>query len=239
MPTKPPQQQTTAEWLAEWQVRDTAIRVAGERTVKPPSNKDQKTYAITPAGTHVARCVQIIDQGTQEVNYEGKVKNQAKIFILYELPLKMDQFEDKDGNMKELPFAAVKTYTNSLYEQSALYKHLSAWLGQPFVEEPESFSYSQIMSRPCMVTVVHNTVKDKTYANIASVTALPDGMECPDQINPSIFLDLDDFDKQVFDNLSERMQDKIALSPEYQSLPHLQSKEGQARLDDGFDDIPF
>jgi len=64
-------------------------------------------------------------------------------------------------------------------------------------------------------------------------------MECPDQINPSIFLDLDDFDKQVFDNLSERMQDKIALSPEYQSLPHLQSKEGQARLDDGFDDIPF
>lgn len=217
--------------------------------MKPPI-QDKKTYPITPSGTHIGRCVQIIDQGTQEVIYKNVSKLQAKIFILYELPLKLDKFIDREGNEKEMPFAAVKTYTNSLYEQSALYAHLTGWLGQSFVDDIDAFSYSDIMSKPCMITIVHNRGDDgNTYANIASVTALPDGMECPPQINPSIFFDLSHFDQNVYDNLSQKMQDKIAKSPEYYvaiggSDPVLGPKNttsGIAETPGGIstDDIPF
>ena len=77
-------------------------------------------------------------------------------------------------------------------------------------------------------------------------------MECPAAVNEAMILDLDNFSQEVFDNLSERMQDTIKQSQEYQSLntappiandssqepgPNSQSMRNETDFED--DDIPF
>ena len=253
---KRPEDQTTEEWLAHWQARDDEIRANESRDsgedmkIKKDEGGGSVEFNITPSGTHIARCVRVIDMGTQKTTWQGNEKLQAKIFVLYELPNAMNKFTDSEGNEKILPFAAVKSYTNSLYEKSALYQHLHSWLGSEFVDDPESFDFSQIIGKPCMISVVHDTGNDgKTYASISSVSAMPEGMECPKQINPSIMFDINDFDQKVFDDMSENMQNKIKSSPEYQQRgmngnyqpPQSENpgSETQKPADSGFDDIPF
>ena len=38
-------------------------------------------YKPAPAGNHIARCVQVIDLGTQVVEYQGESKQQHKVGI--------------------------------------------------------------------------------------------------------------------------------------------------------------
>jgi hypothetical protein len=40
--------------------------------------------------------------------------------------------------------------------------------------------------------------------------------------NPQIFFTLEDFNQDIFDQLSEKKQEKIKASPEYQKLQELQ-----------------
>jgi len=177
-------------------------------------------FKLTPAGTHVARCVRVIDMGTQTTTGMYGEKHQRKLFVLYELPNTKDVFTDKDGNEKELPFSAVKSYTNSTFEKSALYQHLQAWFGEEFTDNPNGFEVDRMVGTPCLITIVHKTNEKngERYANIAGVTALPEGMECPPQINPSVLFDLDAFDQGVFDSFSDRMKAKISSSPEFKVL---------------------
>jgi len=177
-------------------------------------------FKLTPAGTHVARCVRVIDMGTQHTSGIYGEKHQRKLFVLYELPTTKDVFTDKDGNEKILPFSAVKSYTNSTYEKSALYQHLAAWFGDEFTNDPEGFEIDRMVGTPCMISVVHksNEKTGERYANIAAITAMPEGMECPPQVNPSVLFDLDNFDQGVFDSFSDRMKAKIQSSPEFKVI---------------------
>jgi len=114
----------------------------------------------------------------------------------------------------------VKSYTNSTYEKSALYQHLAAWFGDEFTNDPDNFEIDRMVGAPCMISVVHKTNEksNERYANIAAITALPQGMECPPQVNPSVLFDLEAFDQGVFDSFSDRMKAKIQSSPEFKVL---------------------
>jgi hypothetical protein len=45
--------------------------------------------------------------------------------------------------------------------------------------------------------------------------ALPKGMECPPQVNPSILFSLDEYDQSIFDSIPKGIQAIIEKSPEY------------------------
>jgi len=186
-----------------------------------------------PAGNHVARCIGLIDLGTQEYTFAGKPKRSRKVLVKWELPNERKVFSEEKG---EQAHVLSKEYTMSLSEKANLTKDLQSWRGKPFTEqELDGFDLKTILGVACLLMVIHN---EKGYAEIASVAALPKGMTVPAQENPSEYLSLDSFDKTIFDSLPDYQKDKIKASPEYKNLG---SPETPSWSDMGeeVDDIPF
>jgi hypothetical protein len=122
------------------------------------------SFEPAPAGTHLARCVRLIDLGTQHNEKFGNTKHQVLVF--WELPTELDG---------EAPFIVWRRYTCSIHDKAILGKHLASWRGRPFDPlELEGFELKNIVGKPCMITVVHNTKETTsgktTYANVNSVS---------------------------------------------------------------------
>ncbi len=125
-------------------------------------------FVLVPQGTHLAACFMVADIGQQETSYGIK----HKLVIGWELP---EELMDIEGEKK--PMIIYNTYTASLSEKANLRRDLESWRGKSFTsEELKGFDVFNVAGAPCMLSIVHNVVGDKTYANIASVSALPKGM---------------------------------------------------------------
>ena len=199
------------------------------------------SFELCPAGAHVAKCYRVIDLGTQKVKYDGETKSQRKIYIVWEVP--GERMEDAR------PFSIGKRYTFSSHEKSTLRQHLEAWRSKPFKDSDfgdGGFHVRKLIGVPCMLQIIHTERDGKTYANITSVGAMPKGVVLDSGTeNETVFFSLepDEFDPSVFDSLSERLQETIAASPEYQELvnPGPAQKVEVPIGDSGADDtdIPF
>lgn len=165
-------------------------------------------FELTPEGTYVARCFKLIDMGTQTTTGQYGTKSQKKIMISWELL--SDEVKMKDGK----PFAASQLYTASLHEKSQLRQHLEQWRGKKFTqEELDGFDLQNILGTYCMLQVVHSV--DGAYANVNSIMSLPT-KEKPKGVNELVSFDISNPDMNVFNNLSDKMREKIQSSPEWQ-----------------------
>lgn len=186
-----------------------------------------------PVGSHVARCVKMIDIGTQKGEYQGQANIRRQIIIGWELPTELIT----EGEFKGKPFSVSRFYTASLNEKSNLRKDLENWRGRSFTEqELQGFESKNILGKPCMLSLIHN---DKGRARVAGIMALPKGIAVPDQVNQIVYFSLDDFDKKVFDALSDGYQKLIKSSPEYQQIMSGGGSLSNKHFDDMKDDIPF
>ncbi len=193
-----------------------------------------------PAGLTIGRCYRVVDLGTQESVYKGNTSYKRQILISWELPSHMAEFDDK-----EQPMAISKKYTLSFNGKASLRKDMEAWYGMKFndkdIENSDGFDPEKVLGKPCQINIVHSD--DGNYANIAGLMPLAEGQKCPEQINPSFIFDLDAFDRDKWDALSEKMQQWIVKSPEAQEVLGKGKPEQEAdeAPDDGFDDldIPF
>ena len=190
-----------------------------------------------PIGTHVARCIKIIDIGTQKGEYQGKATFRRQVIIGWELPIELMTTGEYAGK----PFIVSKFYTASLSEKSNLRADLKNWRGRDFTDqEPAGFDAKNIIGKSCMLSI---TLNDKSKARVTGVMALPKGTAVPDQVNQTVYLSLEpgEFDQNTFDNLSDGYKKIIVLSPEYQSLQN--HKNSSYNEGSGFkdfeDDIPF
>ena len=192
-------------------------------------------FEQAPVGSHVARCVKIIDIGTQKGEYQGQANIRRQCIVGWELPNELM----KEGDHAGKPFTVSRFYTASLGEKANLRKDLENWRGRAFTEqELMGFASKNILGKPCMLSVTHN---DKGKARVTGVMALPKGMQVPDQINPSVYFSLDEFDQAVFDALSDGYKKLIQSSPEYQHIANgpAPTKKPAGAFDDMADDIPF
>lgn len=199
--------------------------------MKLPPN-DHKEFELAPAGNHLAVCFQVIDLGTQQVEWSGQVKKQRKIILGWELPNeKMD-----DGQ----PFMISSRYTFSSFERAKLMLHLNSWRGRPFTdEEYGSFEMENLIGKGCFLNLIHEPSKDgsRTYCNIASIAALPKGTKTPELTNQPVYFSLDEPDEAVWHELPEWMQEIISRSPEYQALRNGPPVEAEQPFED--DEVPF
>lgn len=211
------------------------------------SEKGGSSRPLTPAGTHIARCIQIIDLGTQDDTYLGKPKIIPKVRISWELPTELAVFSEEQG---EQPFMISKEYTANLGEKANLRHDLEGWRGRPFTaEELKGFDLKAVLGHACMITVMHQLARDgkKTYDKVASVTALPKDpatkkkMLAPPQINPSVVYDIADGENDVFDSLPDWIKDKIKASREFRepSRTHPADEQPYDADDLASDDYPF
>lgn len=193
-------------------------------------------FQHAPVGTHAARCIRLIDLGTQEGEYQGKPTLRNQVLMMFELP---NEMMDTDPPK---PFIVSKFYTNSLGEKANLRKDLVTWRGRDFTaEELHQFDLQAVLGAPCLLSVVPKG-NGKDGVKIAGVMKLPKGQEIPPATNePSAFW-LDEFNQEAFDGLSDGIKKIIQKSPEYQEAVGTKAPRSQppkGNFDDMDDDIPF
>jgi hypothetical protein len=195
-------------------------------------------FEQAPAGTHVARCIRLIDIGTQFGEFQGKPNALRKVVVTWELPNE----RMTEGDFAGKPFLVNKWYTASIGEKANLRKDLVNWRGREFTEdELKGFEVKKILGTTCMLSLTPN---DKGKIRVTGVMKLPKGTDAPDQVNPSLYFSLerDEFNQATFDGLSEFWQKEIQKSPEWADL---QGKPGPVKQSaaksfaEMEDDIPF
>jgi len=173
-----------------------------------------RDFEIAPAGNHVAICYAMVDLGQQHVVFNNEEKWQRKVYIGWEL----SNEQMADGR----PFMVSRQFTMSLHEKSTLRAILESWRGRPFTDdELMGFDLKNILSKPCMVNVVHATGNNgRTYANVKSIATMPKGMPVPEQINPTMLFEFGDqgFDEDKYIALPQWLQTKISESKDYQMI---------------------
>jgi hypothetical protein len=187
-------------------------------------------FAQPPQGNHAARCVGLIDLGTQRGEYQGKTTVRNQVMVRWELP---DELME-DGK----PFTVSKFYTNSLHEKSSLRADLIGWRGRDFTaEELQKFDLQSVLGAACLINVIHN---DKGKAKVTAVAKLPKGMSIAGAVNPLFAFWLDDFDAEQFSLLGKGLQAIIEQSPEYRAATSGARQPELATAGDvDEDDIPF
>ena len=164
-------------------------------------------FENAPAGTHLARCIGLVDVGTHTSEWKGQPIRRRQIIVKWELPMELRQ----DGQ----PFVVSEFYTRSLSEKANLRQDLVRWRGREFTQkELEGFDLKNILDKGCQVTI---TEKESGKIKVSGVTGLPKGVELPDRHNDLVYFDLDFFDGDVFNDLTDGLKKLIAESEEYQA----------------------
>jgi hypothetical protein len=175
------------------------------------ATKNQNTYQLAPEGMHLARCVRVIDLGTQHNEYNGRTKKNRQIKLSWELPEHTAVFDKSVGPE---PFLVSRTYTNSLGEKSNLYHDLLSWIGSGFTRQAE-FNLSALLGQPCQLNVIHETSKNnRQYMKVIGILPVPKKMAMPEQILSSVLYAIEDGQNEVFESFPEYLQEKILASEE-------------------------
>lgn len=154
------------------------------------TNSNSQKRDIIPSGSYPARCISMIDIGTIPYEWQGEKKSRTVIRLKFELPTLTKVFSPDKG---EQPYVIERQFTKSLHEKSALLPFLNNWRGKALTpDDCQSFDLSKLLEAECMLSIVHNSVGDKTYANIGGISTLPKGLECPSQFNHSFIWDYND-----------------------------------------------
>ena len=179
---------------------------------------------LTPAGNFIARCYSMVQIGTVTEEYLGTPKETNKVRITWELPTETKVFKEENG---EQPYSISKEFTVSLHEKATLRKFLESWRGKGFTDdEAKKFNIAKLIGIPCMLNIIHKVSETgNTYATIASVSAMPKGIACPDQINKSVLFSVNFPDWDLFNTFPDFLKDKIKASKEYQRLQEPATQE--------------
>lgn len=194
-------------------------------------------FEQVPTGSHIARCIKMIDIGTQKSEYQGRATIKRQIIMAWETPLEM--MSPEHGGK---PFVVSKFYTASLNEKANLRKDLANWRGRDFSEqELLGFDSKNLLDKGCMISVIHN---EKNKARVAGIMSLPKGTNLPERSHDLVYFSLEpsEFDQAVFESLPEGFKKMITVSPEYQARINPGYTPGEPErtaLSDFEDDIPF
>jgi hypothetical protein len=212
-PTAPPPPTQTETDRAQTDDTDQPIFLKDTIMSLTVSEGAAGSYTPPEAGTFAARCVRLIDLGTQTATYEGETKAAHKLLIGFEIT-------DSDNRRDDgTPHIVSKRFTASLHPKAALRKFLEAWRGKPFTPaELAAFDLKVLLGQPCLLGIVHDTKGDRTYANLSSCMKLPKGFTAGAGTEPLVHFDVSEPDWTVFAALGSRLQDQIAASPEYARL---------------------
>jgi hypothetical protein len=159
------------------------------------------SFVPAPAGTHAAVCVDVIDLGMVEENYQGNKQLKHKAAIVWQIAENMD-----DGR----PFQVRRRYTATLHEKSTLRRDLESWRGQPFTaSELQSFEGESLIGKSCLINLIHESRNGSTFANVASVMRLPKGMTAPTPRDYVRVADRPPSQKDVVDDGASAIDDEV------------------------------
>ena len=210
----------------------------------PPQEKKQRD--LPPAGTKLAICYHVVDIGTHQKIYPGKPpKNVRLIRLGWELPECRHEFETKEGEKVDKPFAIWCEYTFSTYVKANLSMLIVPWMGKC----DDNFDFASLVGSGCYLSIVHEVGGDNnTYANVKGAMQLPPSVIVPPMFNEPQFYDLTemgrDFPAWLLEEKMSWLKEKIESCQEFAQMNHAAGIIRASGLDENFDealpdDIPF
>ena len=203
-------------------------------------DKGGNDFQQAPAGTHIGRCIRLIDLGTH-YNEMYKV-DRHQVYIGFELPNERMKWTDENKVEHEGPFMVSGFYTLSLSEKSKLRPLLASWRGRDFNEaELDGFEMKNILDKPCMLNIIHETKNKKTKAVIAAIMPPMKGANIPDRENDLLFFSLEEYSSTEFEKVPKGMQKIVQESQEWTQIHGgTPTEPPNSNMTGGFeDDIPF
>lgn len=182
--------------------------------------KNSAPRVLPPTGLQKVRLVWIIDLGTQEQIFKGEKKMVHQIQLSFELSECLHTFDEAKGAQ---PFMLSRKFTVSVSKKSNTRPFLEGWLGRGLTteEEEKGFDFSTLLNKAGMANILINPDKQDPnikYANIASVSPMIKGSTMVKHINPLIDYAIGDAKQwDEFKKIYKALQEKIQLSPEWQS----------------------
>jgi hypothetical protein len=172
------EQMSQNEWF--WQNEETKLANKFESYINQQINNNNMSIIAqqtnnngggqtVPAGTHVARCYQIIHIGTIVDTYQGEEKLVNKVRLVFELPLELADF-----GKGEQPFSIGRDFTLSMHEKSALRAFVQNWLGEALSDsDAAKFNVGTMIGKEAMVSVMHRAANTgRVYADLKGASPL-------------------------------------------------------------------
>jgi hypothetical protein len=123
--------------------------------------KDSGDFKPHPEGIHPAVCVDVMDLGLVETEFQGQRKMVNKVKLAFESEAKTD-----DGK----PCMVTKNFTASLHPKAKLAEFLGKWRGRP-VLPGETIDLGKLIGACCTLVISHQqNLVGKTYASIDAVS---------------------------------------------------------------------
>lgn len=191
---------------------------------------DTPSYPTVSVGVHKARCVRVIDLGTQQNDYQGQISWKRQVMLIWEVPSETDN--------KGEPLTISKFYTLSLNEKANLANDLVSWRGRPFTEtEKKAFDISKVAGKPCSINVILN---QNGKPKVSTVMPIGKNDEIAQQFHPNMVFSISDFQEkkmEVFNQLPEGIRNIILKSKELEGTEKQDLGDENNAQDLG--DIPF
>ena len=191
---------------------------------------DTPSYPTVSVGVHKARCVRVIDLGTQQNDYQGQISWKRQVMLIWEVPSETDN--------KGEPLTISKFYTLSLNEKANLANDLVSWRGRPFTEtEKKAFDISKVAGKPCSINVILN---QNGKPKVSTVMPIGKNDEIAQQFHPNKVYSITDFQEkkmEVFNQLPEGIRNIILKSKELEGTEKQDLGDENNAQDLG--DIPF
>ena len=114
-----------------------------------------------PEGIHPAVCVDVLDLGLIESEYQGQRRLVNKVKITFESEAKTEEGK---------PCSVSKNFTASLNPKAKLAEFLGKWRGRPVVPG-ETIDLQKLIGACCTLVISHQqNLSGKTYASIDAVS---------------------------------------------------------------------
>jgi hypothetical protein len=123
--------------------------------------KDNTDFKPHPEGIHPGVCVDVIDLGLVETEFQGEKRMVNKVRLVFESEQKTDEGRN---------CTVSKNFTASLHPKAKLAEFLGKWRGRPVVPG-ESIDLAKLIGACCTLVISHQkNLVGKTYASIDAVS---------------------------------------------------------------------
>jgi len=169
--------------------------------MKIPAQKSYNKAPVIDPGTYAARIVSILSIGLQENEWEGVKSIKPKVRITFEVPSETYVFNADKGPQ---PYVFSKEETLSSHAKAGLTKLCKA------VSEDASnpdMEIEQLLDKTLMLSI--DVTESGEYNNIKGYSPMMKGLTVGDRVNPLVFFDAENPDKDIYDTFPEFIKDKI------------------------------
>ena len=173
-----------------------------------PQDKSQGSKIGIPAeGTIPARLVRIVELGV----HDTKFKEKDQVQFWFSLPTRI--ITDEGDYQGKQHMVRTQALTKSSNEKATLMDYVN-------VLAPSATGLGELLNKPCYLRIIHNKVDSGkgivTYANIAGVMPVPEGMNVGEADTVPFYFDFDAPDAEIWTKyLWDNIREKIMSAKNY------------------------